>query len=103
MSRHGRLRARAHRIVIAARPRHARARAPASSPLVEVLVMIVEHTRSAERLARLLVCVSACALATACSPRSTENPRGAPAAPDTAGLLVSTATVRGQLQLPAQL
>jgi RND family efflux transporter MFP subunit len=63
--------------------------------------MIVERTRSARRLAHLLACVSA--VVAACSPRATENPRGAPAAPDTAGLVVSTTTVRGQLQLPAQL
>jgi membrane fusion protein (multidrug efflux system) len=65
--------------------------------------MILEHTRCARRLAHWLACVSASAVVAACSPRATENPRGAPAAPDTAGLLVSMATIRGQLQLPAQL
>ena len=39
----------------------------------------------------------------ACSPRATADPRAASAAPDTAGLLVATTTVRAQLQLPAQL
>ena len=43
------------------------------------------------------------ALGTGCSPRATENPRRSPAAPDTGGLVVSMGTVRGQLQLPAQL
>jgi len=36
-------------------------------------------------------------------PRATADPRAASAAPDTAGLLVATATVRAPLQLPAQL
>ena len=65
--------------------------------------MIVAHARSGRRLGRLLACVSAAALAAGCSPRATENPRRAPAMPDTAGLLVSMVTVRTPLELPAQL
>jgi membrane fusion protein (multidrug efflux system) len=68
---------------------------------VEDVVMIVERTP--RRLARLLACITASALTAACSPRATENPPRAPATPDTGGLLVSMATVRAQLQLPAQL
>jgi membrane fusion protein, multidrug efflux system len=70
---------------------------------VEDVVMIVASARSAQRFIRLLAGVGASALVAACSPRATENPRGTAAAPDTTGLLVSTVTVRGQLQLPAQL
>ena len=65
--------------------------------------MIVAYARSGRRLGGLLACVSAVALAAGCSPRATENPRRAPAAPDTAGLLVSMVTVRAPLELPAQL
>ena len=65
--------------------------------------MIVAYARSGRRLGRLLACVSAAALAAGCSPRATENPRRAPAMPDTAGLLVSMVTVRTPLELPAQL
>ena len=64
--------------------------------------MIVERTTPAWRRTCALACVGASALAAACNPRATENPRRAPAAPDTGGLLVSMATVRAPLQLPAQ-
>lgn len=43
------------------------------------------------------------AVTAACGPRATADPRGAAAAPDTAGLLVSTTAIRAPLQLPAQL
>jgi membrane fusion protein (multidrug efflux system) len=65
--------------------------------------MIVTRTPAVRRVASVVGVLSTCALVAACSPRATENPRGAPAAPDTGGLVVSTATIRGQLQLPAQL
>ena len=50
-----------------------------------------------------LLCAVASAAFAACSPRATADPRAASAAPDTAGLLVATTTVRAPLQLPAQL
>lgn len=64
--------------------------------------MIIERTPPSWHCARVVVCIAASALATACSPRATENPRRATAAPDTGGVLVSMATVRAPLQLPAQ-
>lgn len=51
----------------------------------------------------LLVGVALSAALAACSPRTTAEARGAVAAPDTAGLLVSSMPVRAPLQLPAQL
>ena len=49
------------------------------------------------------LCAAAATIFAACSPRATADPRAASAAPDTAGLLVATSTVRAPLQLPAQL
>src|SRR6185436_16088095 len=50
-----------------------------------------------------LLCAAAVTIFAACSPRATADPRAASAAPDTAGLLVATTTVRAPLELPAQL
>ena len=65
--------------------------------------MIVARIVEARVPAGALVCALACVTLAACSPRATADPRVASAAPDTAGLLVATATVRAPLQLPAQL
>ncbi len=51
----------------------------------------------------VVVCATAAALLSGCSPRSTAEAKGAVATPDTAGLLVSSMAVRAPLQLPAQL
>jgi membrane fusion protein (multidrug efflux system) len=51
----------------------------------------------------VVVCATATALLTGCSPRSTAEAKGAVATPDTAALLVSSMAVRAPLQLPAQL
>src|SRR5688572_13896193 len=53
-------------------------------------------------LLHVVACISA-AFAAACGPRTTSEARGTVAAPDTAGVLVSTVTVRAPLELPAQL
>ena len=60
-------------------------------------------TGSSEPGLRALIPFVAIALFAACSPRAAADPRSAPAAPDTAGLLVSSMAVRAPLQLPAQL
>ena len=65
--------------------------------------MIVAHTAQPRVRAAALACAAASVVLGACSPRATADPRAASAAPDTAGLLVATATVRAPLQLPAQL
>src|SRR5688500_20246359 len=53
-------------------------------------------------LLHVVACISA-AFAAACGPRTTSEARGTVAAPDTAGVIVSTVTVRAPLELPAQL
>ena len=65
--------------------------------------MIVERVPADRVRSGALVWAAATAVLAACSPRATADPRAASAAPDTAGLLVATATVRAPLQLPAQL
>ena len=65
--------------------------------------MIVERVPGDRVRSGALVWAAATAVLAACSPRATADPRAASAAPDTAGLLVATATVRAPLQLPAQL
>lgn len=65
--------------------------------------MIVAHVFGRRVRTSTIVCVAASAVLAACSPRATADPRGTSAAPDTAGLLVASATVRAPLQLPAQL
>ena len=64
--------------------------------------MIVAHALDRARTGALVWAITNVVLA-ACSPRATPDPRGTSAAPDTAGLLVASATVRTPLQLPAQL
>jgi RND family efflux transporter MFP subunit len=54
-------------------------------------------------MTRALLCAAATTIVAACGPRPTADPRATSAAPDTAGLLVATTTVRAPLQLPAQL
>lgn len=63
--------------------------------------MTVARVRRDHRLQG--ACVAASALLAACSPRAAADPRGAPVAPDTGGLVVSTIPVRAPLQLAAQL
>ena len=65
--------------------------------------MIVAHTVGPRVRTGALACTAASVMLSACSPRAAADPRAASAAPDTAGLLVASATVRAPLQLPAQL
>ena len=54
-------------------------------------------------MTRALLCAAATTIVAACGPRPTADPSAASTAPDTAGLLIATTTVRAPLQLPAQL
>ena len=54
-------------------------------------------------MTRALLCAAATTIVAACGPRPTADPRAVSTAPDTAGLLIATTTVRAPLQLPAQL
>ena len=65
--------------------------------------MIVAHAAGGRMRVGAVVWAAASVMLGACSPRATADPRVTSAAPDTAGLLVATATVRAPLQLPAQL
>jgi RND family efflux transporter MFP subunit len=72
---------------------------------VEDVVMKVARIPGAytRALARALAFATTSAVLAACSPRAAADPTRAPAAPDTAGLLVATMPVRAPLSLPAQL